>query len=176
MGLFKREPLPDSITQSLDLIPGERVLAFGTDPLGRYVIATTEGVHLQRRPPAYSRLDWSSIRHASFDSMALRLDVDQPNSEGGVTATALKVPLLDHGDLPQVVRDRIMASIALQQHVALRGRLGVTVAARRQPGSDELQWGVTYDQGLDPTDPADPDLAADAADAMARVRADSGLA
>lgn len=172
MGLFKREPLPDSVTQSLDLIPGERVLAFGTDPLGRYVIATTEGLHLQRRPPAYSRLDWSSIRHASFDSMALRLDIDEPGGDA-TRATALKVPLLDHGDLPQVVRDRIMASIALQQHVALRGRLGVTVAARRQPRSDDLHWGVTYDQGLDPTD---PDLAADAADALASVRADSGLA
>jgi len=172
VGLFKREPLPDTITQSLDLIPGERVLAFGTDPLGRYVIATTQGLHLQRRPPAYSRLDWSSIRHASFDSMALRLDVDEPSSEGTVSATALKVPLLDHGDLPQVVRDRIMASIALQQHVALRGRLGVTVAARRQPGSDDLQWGVTYDNGLDATD---PELAADAADALTQVRAESGL-
>jgi hypothetical protein len=174
VGLFKREPLPESITQSLDLIPGERVLAFGTDPLGRYVIATTEGLHLQRRPPAYSRLDWSAIRHASFDSMALRLDVDEPNGTA-TTATALKVPLLDQGDLPQVVRDRVMASIALQQHVALRGRLGVTVAARRQPRSDDLLWGITYDAGLDPADPADPDLAADAADALARIRVDSGL-
>jgi hypothetical protein len=175
VGLFKREPLPDSVTQSLDLIPGERVLAFGTDPLGRYVIATTEGLHLQRRPPAYSRLDWSAIRHASFDSLALRLDVDQRNGEGAAATTAttaLKVPLLDQGELPQVVRDRIMASIALQQHVALRGRLGVTVAARRQPHSDALQWGISYDQGLDPSD---PQLAAEAADALTRVRADSGL-
>jgi hypothetical protein len=167
VGLFKREPLPDSVTQSLDLIPGERVLAFGTDPLGRYVIATTEGLHLQRRPPAYSRLRWSTIRLASFDSTTLRLNVNE-----GDAVTSLRVPLLDQGDLPQVVRDRVMASIAMQQHVALRGKLGVTVAARRQPGSDDLHWGITYDQGLDP---ADTELAREAEEALAQVRVDSGL-
>jgi len=167
VGLFKREPLPDSVTQSLDLIPGERVLAFGTDPLGRYVVATTVGLHLQRRPPAYSRLSWPDIRHASFDQTTLRMDVGQ-----GEAATSLRVPLLDQGQLPEVVRDRVMASIAMQQHVALRGRLGVTVAARRQPGADALIWGVTFDQGLDPDD---ADLAREADEVLQRVRVQSGL-
>jgi len=167
VGLFKRETLPDTVVQSLDLIPGERVLAFGTDPLGRYVIATTHGLHLQRRPPAYSRLDWIGIRHASFDQTALRLDL---TDSGG--STSLKVPLLDAGQLPEVVRERVTASIAVQQHVALRGKLGVTVAARRQPGSGDLVWGLTFDRGLDASDAA---VADEASAAMRRVRAESGL-
>ena len=167
MGLFKRTTLPDTVEQGLDLLPGERVLAFGTDPLGRYVIATTHGLHLQRQPPAYRRLDWIDIRHASFEQTKLTLEV----TEGGSSST-LRVPLLEAGQLPEVVRERVTASFALQQHVPLRGSLGVTVTARRQPGSSDLAWGMAYDRGLDR---ADPKLAADAEQALAGVRSESGL-
>jgi hypothetical protein len=168
VGLFKKEPLPATVVAGMDLIPGERVLAFGTDPLGRYVVATTHGLHLQRRPPAYSRIDWAAISHASFDVTGLRLDVVEDAGR-----VSLRVPLLDQGQVPEVVHDRVTSSIAVQQHVALRGRLGVTVAARRRPHEDRLEWTTTFDEELDPGDPA---LIALAEQALERVRDDSGLA
>jgi hypothetical protein len=58
------------------------------------------------------------------------------------------------GRLLELVRERVTASVVLQRHVALQGRRGVRVIARRAPrGNQPLQWIYEYDEGIDPDDP-----------------------
>ncbi|WP_141013564.1 hypothetical protein [Nocardioides sambongensis] len=65
-----------------------------------------------------------------------------------------EVALDDAVRLLQLVRERVTATIVLQRHVTVRGRLGARVFARRSPHSTgPLAWFVEYDEGLDPADP-----------------------
>jgi hypothetical protein len=56
--------------------------------------------------------------------------------------------------LLQLVRERVTASVVLQRHVAIHGKRGVRVIARRAPtGARALSWLFEYDEGIDPGDP-----------------------
>jgi hypothetical protein len=67
------------------------------------------------------------------------------------------------GRLLELVRERVTASVVLQRHVALQGRRGVRVIARRAPRGDQpLQWVFEYDEGVDPDDPFVQHAAAEA--------------
>ena len=60
----------------------------------------------------------------------------------------------DPGQLLPFVRERVTASVVLQRRVAVRGRLGLLVVARRAPnGTGDLTWAYDLDAGLDPDDP-----------------------
>jgi hypothetical protein len=167
MAWLRRERLDDEQLARLGLLPGERVLAFGHDPDRRAVVATDRSLLLQRTPPDYSRYDWHEVERASFadDVLTVRLAASPPAG-----ATRLRVPLADAGRLPEVVRDRVTASVLLDQHVPLRGKAGVRVVARRRPAGDVLAWGYVVDEGLTLT--AEEQEAAEAA--LAAVRAEYG--
>jgi hypothetical protein len=143
------------------------VLAFGIDPEGRAVVATDRGLLLQRTPPAYSRTQWHEVDRASFADEVLTVSV---HAGGSVGATRLRIALPDPGRLPEVVRDRVTASVVMDQHVPLRGQAGVRVVARRRPDGTDLHWSYVVDEGLTLTDAE----AAAAEDAVASVRAEYG--
>ena len=46
------------------------------------------------------------------------------------------------------------ATILLSQLLPVSGKQGVRIVARRQPGSDEVQWQIVPDAGVDLADPA----------------------
>jgi len=134
------------VTQgALALEPGERILASAKDAEGRPVVASDRALWLQRRPPEYSRVPWHEVARASFadDLLTIVLTTAPLGS-----ATALRIPLAEAGRLPAVVRERVTATVAFDQHVRLRGRSGVRVVARRRPGDDVLIWGFVPDEGL----------------------------
>lgn len=164
---FRRPGLPDDVVAQLGLERGERVLAHAADPDGRAVVATDRALLLQRQPPAYSRLPWHDLLRASYADDALTL-VTLPAGDG--PSGRLRVPLADPGQLPEVVRERITATVVLDQHVPLRGRKGVHVVARRRAGGEELHWTYVVDDGLVLT----PTEEADAAAVVALVRAEYG--
>jgi len=145
MAWLRRERLDDAVLATLGLTPGERVLGFGFDPDGRAVVASSLGLLLQRTPPAYSRIPWDDVERASFADDVLTLRVGGSESDG---RTTLRVPLREPGRLPEVVRDRVTASVAMDQHVPLRGKAGVRVVARRRPTDTELVWSYVVDDGL----------------------------
>ena len=64
-----------------------------------------------------------------------------------------------------------MASIVATRHVAIQGRAGVRVVARRAPGEEALVWQVVVDRRLDP---ADPVVRAAGEAAIADLRRDLG--
>jgi hypothetical protein len=77
-------------------------------------------------------------------------------SEVGSWGVARPVHVLtfdEPGRLLELVRERVSASIVLQRHVAIEGRRGVRVIARRAPHGDRpLSWLYEYDEGIDPDD------------------------
>ena len=53
----------------------------------------------------------------------------------------------------ELVRERVTASVVLQRHVAVSGRRGLRVIARRAPrGNAPVDWFFEYDAGVDPDD------------------------
>jgi hypothetical protein len=164
---LRREQVDEATRDALALEPGERILAVARDPDGRAVVATNQALWLQRLPPAYSRLPWHEIEHASFADDVLTVARSAASADG---AGRLRIPLPDVGRLPGVVRERVTASVVFDQHVRLRGREGVRVVARRRPEGDSLAWSYVVDDGLSLTVAEE----ASAAEAVAALRAEYG--
>ena len=146
----------------------ERVLAW-LPSVGSSLVATDralllpEGTEPERRP-------WDRVLHASWDAASLRITAQDP---AGGRPVELRVPVPDdHGSLPAVVRERVTASIVVQQHVELHGEQGARFVARRTPGTSELRWSIVFDPGLDPTDPV---LRARADEALVVLRTSLGV-
>lgn len=147
---------------------GERVLAWL--PSGSSsVVATDVALHLpEGTDPA--RVPWDLVLRAQWVEGAL--DVTVQAGAGG-RPVLLHVPVTgDIGTLAGVVRERVNASIVVQDRVMLTATAGARVVARRVPGSTDLRWSVVFDPGLDPSD---PELRAAADAALAGLRATLGV-
>ena len=156
---------PDEVRQRAG---GERVLAW-LPSVGSTLVATDSALVLPEGvEPA--RVPWDRVLRASWEATTLRLTAQDP--AGGRPAD-LRIPVPeDHGSLPEVVRERVNASIVVTRHVELHGEQGARLVARRTPGSTELRWSVVFDPGLDPSDPV---LRARADEALAALRGSLGV-
>ena len=156
MKLLGRNRLPDAATEAAfadaPLLPGERVLQWAPAGDG-FVIASSVGL---RWPAAYLLVRWDEIDHVSYATGVMTL---QP---GGAT-----LRFDDVRRMPEVVRDRVNASIALDRHMRLLpDGTGMRVVGRRRSDTGELRWVTTYDAEVDR---ADPEIAMRAAAALAEV-------
>jgi hypothetical protein len=155
---------------SIDVAVGEKVVAWADTAAGDVVAGTRDALYLEGR-----RLAWEDVEAADWDRDASLLRVSEVGQWGeprvehalALADTAVTDRLL------QLVRERVTASVVLVRHVPLVGRRGVRVVARRAPrGTSPLQWVFEYDAGIDP---ADPTVAAAAAEALRVARDDVGL-
>jgi hypothetical protein len=138
-----RRPRPD-----LAVEPGERVLAWASAADGETVGGTREALYVGGR-----RIPWEGVEAADWDLDSSVLTVSEVGTWGQERPTH-RVTLEEPGRILELVRERVTASIVLQRHVALRGRKGVRVIARRAPHSrGEIAWLFEYDDGIDPDDP-----------------------
>jgi hypothetical protein len=127
---------------------GEQLLAWATDVEGLAVGGTRDALYLRDH-----RIPWEQVEAADWDSDASVLTVREVGA-WGQERPEHRVTLDEVGRLLELVRERVTASIVLQRHVALRGRQGVRVIARRAPHSrGEIAWLFEYDEGIDPDDP-----------------------
>jgi hypothetical protein len=124
------------------------VLAAGRLADGGWAVGTDRGLVLTD-----VRLDWTEVAHAEWDADSSTLRV-QPMPTGGRRPGLLLLELDAPGLLPELLRERVTASIVASRHVPVRGRAGARVVARRSSGSSELAWQVVVDRGLDADDPA----------------------
>ena len=196
MGILPRSSraaLPEAVSAALELRRGERVLAWGSGPVvtaagvpGRaYVVATDRALHL---PPLDAagvetsgvRVPWDLVERASWADGVLDLALREAP---GARPRRRVVALDDEQELPVVVRERVTATIEVQQRLRLDevedddGRPagvsgGIAVAARRASDTGELRWQVSFDTGTDGRDPA---VRAAAAKALADLRGALGL-
>ncbi|MCB0902680.1 MAG: hypothetical protein KDC17_00710 [Actinobacteria bacterium] len=141
-----------------DLAGDQRVLAWAAVDDG-WVVTTHDRLLLPGREP----LGWQDVVRAAWDAPVLEVKVP-----GGLVRVVLDAP----GNIPEVVNERVKASVLVQQHVALIGDKGVRLVARRKPGDTAIMWRVTFDAGVDANDPA---VRAAADDALAELRASLGL-
>jgi hypothetical protein len=155
MGLFSRRKLPASARPGLE--KSERVLAWAStsEGAGAAVVVTNLGVWLPGRP---ERLSWHRVHKATWAASRLTvIGSVEMGTRTGYTVMADDAPihigLTDPDDVPAVIRDRVMKSVAYTAHYPLPGG-GVRVVGRRVPGRDGLEWHVRYDEGTDADDTA----------------------
>lgn len=174
----RRQSPPREVTNALALRPRERILASAADASGAWIIATERALYLPERDDGvkgpHHGIPWEQVEHAEWDRESERLRVTQAAPLGErMRSWALRFDPPDQR-LLALIRERITASVVVEQHVPLRGDLGVRVIARRPPaaapGADtDLVWAVAFDEGVDP---GDPELLAAAQRALDSVRAE----
>jgi hypothetical protein len=127
---------------------GERLLAWATTSEGP-VGGTRDALYL---PDA--RVPWERVQASDWDRETGVLRIREVGS-WGVVRPEHALTVEEPGRLLELVRERVTASVVLQRHVALQGRRGVRVIARRAPRGDRpVEWLYEYDEGIDPDDPA----------------------
>jgi hypothetical protein len=115
------------------------------------------------------RIPWEQVETADWDSETSTLRVLETDAEPFTLVLEDKEPRR----LLELIRERVTASVVLQRHVAVSGKSGLRVIARRAPGRrTDLIWHTRYD---DDVDPADPDVRRVAAEALASAKGDVGL-
>ena len=130
------------------MAPGEKVLARAAAADG-VVAGTRAALYL----PGGRRIPWEQVEAADWDKESDTLRVSEVGT-WGEPRPSYSFVLAEPSRLLQLVRERVTATVVLQRHVAIRGRRGVRVIARRAPtGERELTWLFEYDEGIDPEDP-----------------------
>jgi hypothetical protein len=130
-----------------DVAAGERVLAWAESQAGP-VGGTRDALY---HPGG--RIPWEQVEAADWDSDTSVLRVSEVGSWGEARPVHL-FTLEEPGNLLELVRERVSASVVLQRQVRITGRHGLRVIARRAPRGDQpLSWFYEYDEGIDPTDP-----------------------
>ncbi|MEU4403702.1 hypothetical protein AB0F88_04200 [Streptosporangium sp. NPDC023963] len=134
MKLFNR--MPSEVRAAL--APGDRVLAYAEGPDG-YVIAADKALYL-----GGERLPWFQVDRGVWDEEGLTVGTTDGRSHRAL--------LPEPGRIPEAVRERVTASIVVNQYVPLDARGGVRLVARKAD-ADRLIWEFVFDSGLDPEDP-----------------------
>ena len=149
MGFFDRRGLPAGLA---DRIPKEeRVMAWASGPPrldgdDTIVVTTDRAMYAKGY---VDRLPWEQVLRASWEDPILEVVM----LDGGGSTEFLRITLDKAGSVPQVVFDRVTATIVMQSRVDLIGKRGATLVARRVRGSEEIRWEVVFDAGVDPTNP-----------------------
>jgi hypothetical protein len=162
--------VPAQVRTALGLERGERVLAAARLRSGGWLVATTLALHVTGADgsAATSRHSWDRVAGAVWSDTAAMLQVTWVDG-----ARQLVVELAgDEGLLPEVVRERVEASVVLSRRFEVPGRRGVRVAIRRAHHGAELSTQVVADRGVDLTDPA---IAARVAAELADLREQVGM-
>lgn len=140
--------------------PGERLLAWAEAVDGPWVGGTRDALYV-----GDVRIPWEQVQAADWDTESRVLRISEVGSWGEHRPEHV-LTIEEPGRLLELVRERVTASVVLQRHVALAGRRGVRVIARRAPAGDRpLQWVFEYDEGVDASDPVVQRAAAEALEA-----------
>jgi hypothetical protein len=96
----------------------------------------------------WTHIGWHEIERGGWNaelrklSWVLHAAPGKPSPRGSLE-------LLEPGRLPELFRERISATIAIERFVPLRGERGVTISARRDLGaSGTVVWHSTLTRGL----------------------------
>lgn len=113
-------------------------------------------------------IPWEQIHSADWEREEDLLRVVEL-SEFGTPQATYEFTVESAGRLPELVRERVTASVVLQRAVSLGGAGTSRVIARRSPDGGEVHWMVEYAEGVDPSAPR---VVERATDALAAARAE----
>ena len=149
------------------LTTGERPLVSTRAADGSTLAGTRDALHIGE-----VRIPWEQVEKADWDADSTTLTVTEVGSWGEVRQVH-RVEVADPGRVLELVRERVTASVVLQRFVAVHGRRGLFVIARRAPrGNQPLRWVYEFQEGVDPDDPA---VRRVAEAALEQARQDVGL-
>ncbi len=171
MGLFdrrRRPPLPPAVRAAVPLSAGERVLAWARDDLSSaQVVATTH--HLVVVSPDGGLLlvrPWHEVEAGTWHGESQLLTVSWVD---GSPADSWKVT--EPSMVQQTLRERVQASVVLADEFRTAARRTVRVVVRQDLATGEILEQVIAGKGARLDDPA---VVAEAADRLARLRAEIG--
>lgn len=152
-----------------DVGSGDRLLAWARAGDGTWLAGSAAALYLGE-----TRVAWTEVESADWDRDTEQLRVTEVGEWGRVRPRH-QFDLAEPGRLLELIRERVTASVVLQRHEAVHGRRGVRIVGRRDPagaGSSDVRWFFSYDDGIEPDDPAVVELT----EAMlAAAKADLGL-
>ena len=140
MGLFNRRPsraeLPQAIVAALELVRGERVLAFGVDVnTGGYVVATTFALAVVTSATERTvRRRWLFVDTGSWEPETATLTVTWTDGRRAGQWSFRDQPTR----LPETLRERVQASVVIATRLNLGDRRTGRVAIRQDFETREL--------------------------------------
>ncbi|MGI5168503.1 hypothetical protein ACQEU3_29560 [Spirillospora sp. CA-253888] len=165
MRLLRASRLPAPVRDALALDRAERVLAHAPTRGGSHVVATSLALHLPTPEGGFARIPWERVDQASWKDGWLHVHETSGGPEHHVRLT-------EAGSVPETVRERVTATIAVNHHAKLPGGGAVRIAGRRPPSGGEVRWSFVFEAGLDPEDPG---LRAQAEQLLEDLRRQTGL-
>jgi hypothetical protein len=123
-----------------------RILAWAMSPTG-FCIASPAAFSYGNEN-GWGHVGWHEIEHGSWNAELRRLSWLRYAAPGEAPARG-SVELTEPGRMPELFRERILATIAVEKFVPLSGERGVTVTARRDLGrGGTVSWHGTLTRGL----------------------------
>ena len=132
----RRPPLPADDAADLE-VGGERVLAWAPLHGGGVAAATVVGLRVRTPQGRLVRRPWTDVDHAAWDEDSATLAVWWVGSR---TPTPLEVG--DETFLPEVVHERVRASIVLTRELPLGGGRTAVVTLRKGADGELLTQAV----------------------------------
>ncbi len=138
----------DSWRSALATQPGRpaRILAWATTPTG-FCIAGPASLSYGD-DEGWKHVGWHEIERGAWNAelrkltWALHAAPGKPSPHGSLQ-------LVEPGRLPELFRERIVATIAIEKFIPLAGERGVTITARRDlGGTGGVAWHSTLTRGL----------------------------
>jgi hypothetical protein len=153
--LFGRSlDVPAEVLGRLSLRRGEKVLAAARAKDGSWLLGTGDALLILGPSGSTNRIPWEQTERADWASDQDMLRVSEVG-QFGLQRPEYAFEIDDPGQLLQLVRERVTASVVLQRRVVVSGKAGLFVVARRPPrGTGEITWAYEFDRGVDPEDPA----------------------
>jgi hypothetical protein len=133
---------------SLAAQPGRsaRILAWATTPVG-FCIASPAALSYGNED-GWEHIGWHEIERGGWNA-ELRTLSWVLYAAPGRAAVRGSLELIEPGRMPELFRERISATIAVEKFVPLSGERGVTIAARRDLGrAGAVSWHGTLTRGL----------------------------
>jgi len=151
--------------------PGERVLAGARDAVGRWHVGTERALYVAH-DDGWRRIPWERVDHGTWNRDTERFVVVEV-ADFGRPRPRHEIEMAEPGQLLELVRERVTASILMTRHVPVPGSKGLQVIARRPPVTEgEVEWSVRLPDSLDAADPA---VSAAVERAIAEAQAELGV-
>lgn len=164
--------MPAPVRAAMTLDRRERVLAAAPLVNRRWVVGTTTALHVVDPEAGGASADeswgWDRVAAVVWSDTASMLQVSLADER-----RQLELELAGKsGYLPEVIRERVEASVVISRRIPVTGRRGVRVAIRRAAPGAALTTQVVADHGVDVDE---PDLAARIAAELADLREQAGM-
>jgi hypothetical protein len=169
--MFGRLVAPRGLRSRLDVLPGEKLVAWGSGlPASgsdaTYVAATNRAIYLESLG---ERLPWDLISRAQWDEPMLEVvALDSAGQPKRLVSVRLDQP----NGVPAAVHSQVVQSVIASERLDLGDGVGAVAVARRSMDSDSIWWSVVFDSGLNH---ADPDLRSRADEALGALRDSLGV-